>query len=78
MAELSFVQIVHRLVELLQEIQAFRGDARFDDAAIVFLALTRDPGVFFHTVEQAGHIGIAGNHALGDAASENAVWLGAA
>src|SRR5215469_749774 len=75
MAELSFVQIVHRLVELLQEIQTFRGDARFDDAAIVFLALTRDPGVFFHTVEQAGHIGIAGNHALGDAATENAVGL---
>src|SRR5215468_494191 len=78
MAELSFVQIVHRLVELLQEIQAFRGDARFDDAAIVFLALTRDPGVFFHAVEQTGHIGIAGNHALGDAATENAVGLGAA
>src|SRR5215469_5525381 len=75
MAELGFVQIVHRLVELLQEIQSFRGDARFDDAAIVFLALTRDPGVFFHTVEQAGHIGIAGNHALGDAATENAVGL---
>ena len=78
MTELPFVQIVYRLIEPFQQSQSFRGDARLDDAPVVFLALARDPTVFFHAVEQASHIGVAGNHALSDAAAKNSVWLRAA
>jgi len=78
MTELLFVQIVYRLIELLQQFQAFRGDARLDDAPIVFLALARDPSVFLHAVEQASHVGVAGNHALSDAAAKDSVRLRAA
>jgi len=76
--ELPFMQIMDRLIELLQLFQAFRGDTGLDYAAIVFLALTRDPAVLFHAVEQASHIGIARNHTFSDATAENAVRLGSA
>ena len=78
MTELLFMQIMNRLIELLQQFQAFRGDTRLDYASIVFLALTRDPAVLFYAVEQASHIRIARNHTFSDTATENAVRLGAA
>src|SRR5262249_57366808 len=41
-AELALVQLANGLVELAQRRQALGSDARLDDAAVVFLALTGD------------------------------------
>ena len=77
MAELAGMTVVYGLIELLEQPQTFRSDARFDDTPVVLLALSGDPAVFFHAIEQAGHIGVAGNHALGDPTAGKAIGFGA-
>ena len=72
------MQVMHRLIQALQQFQALRGDARFDDSAVVLLALAYYPAVFFHAVQQPGHVGIPGNHAFRNATAEQAVGFGAA
>src|ERR1700739_623635 len=78
MAELAAMTVVNGRYEFFEQPQPFRSDASFDDAAVVLLALAGDPAVFFHAIEEAGHIGIAGNHALGDPAAGKAFGFGTA
>ena len=75
MAELPFVKVVNRLIQTPQEIKTLGGDARLDDATIVGLALPSDQAIFFHPVEQAGHVRIMRNHALSNVAAGQTVRL---
>jgi hypothetical protein len=76
-AELLFVQVVDRGIELFENVEPGGSDAGLDDAAVFGLALASDKGALFHTVEQAGHIGIAGDHAVADTLAGKAVGAGA-
>ena len=76
--ELTLVQIVDRLIEFLQLLQAFGSDACLDDAAVVRLAFPGDVTTFLEAIEQTGHIRIAGNHVIADDAAGKAVRFGAA
>jgi len=78
MAKLFLVQLVHGRVELSQNFQAGRRDARFDDAAVFGLAFSGNQSALLHTVEKAGHVGITRDHAVADALAGHAVGAGAA
>jgi hypothetical protein len=77
-AELSSVQFFYRSVKLSQDFQTLRGDTRLYYAAIVELAHAGNQAALFHAVEQAGHIGVVGNHAVADALAGQTIGLGAA
>jgi hypothetical protein len=76
-AELLFVQVVHRVIELFENVEPGGSDAGFDDAAVFGLAFASDQGALFHAIEQAGHIGIAGDHAVADTLTGKAGGAGA-
>jgi len=78
MAELALVELANGLVKTFQEIEARRGDAGLDDAAIFGVAGAGDETALFHAVEQAGHVRIVGDHAIPNAAAGEAGGLGAA
>jgi hypothetical protein len=77
-AELTLVQVVDGLIQLFEELQSIRGDARLDDAAIVLLALAGDPTVLFHPIKHAGHVRVMGDHSFGNTTTEESVGFGAA
>ena len=54
------------VLQALDEFQSGGRDGGTDDAAIGFGAAPADEAAFFEAVEQAGDIGIAGEHAVGD------------
>ena len=60
-----------------QEGGAFRGEVGVDDAAIGGGAGAKDEAALFHAVEEARHIGVAGDHAGGDFAAGEAGGAGA-
>src|SRR6266481_2687755 len=78
MAELALVELANGPVKTFQEIEARRGDAGFDDAAIVGMARAGDETALFHAVEQARHVRIVGDHAIPNAAASEAGGLSAA
>jgi nucleotide-binding universal stress UspA family protein len=78
MTELSLVHFVHGLVELLELLQTLCGDAGLDDTPIVLLPLARNAALLFETVEKAGHVGVARNHAIANDAAGEALRTGAA
>jgi hypothetical protein len=77
-SELSFVKLVDRFIELLEQLEALRGDASFDHAAIILLTMAGNQGLFFQAIEQSRHVRIVANHTLGDATAQQAVGFGAA
>ena len=77
-AKLSPVQVVYGLIELFEEFQAIRGDTGLNDAPVVILPLAGDQTVFFHAIQEAGHVRVAGNHSIGDAAAEKTLRFCAA
>jgi hypothetical protein len=77
MPELFPVEVLHGLIELPEELQTIGSDTSFDDASVILLPLAGDPAVSFHAIEQAGHVGVPGNHVLGDAAAGEAFGFGA-
>jgi hypothetical protein len=78
MPELTFMKLANRLVQLLQELQAFGSDARLDYAPVVLLPLARNQSALFHAIEKAGHIRIVRDHAVSDVAASQAFGLGSA
>jgi len=76
--ELALVELANGLIQTFQQIESRGRDARFHDAAIVFLTLASDQGAFFHAFEKAGHVGVVGNHAVADVAAGQPFGLGAA
>ena len=77
MRELALVEIVNGLIERSQQLQPLRSDAGLHDAAIVFLALARDQGALLHAIEKTRHVGVMGNHTVGNTAAGEAFGLGA-
>src|SRR5579872_2410831 len=69
MAELSLVHVGHWPIEFPQELQSLRGDARENHAAVFGFAAPRDQRALFEAVEQAGDVGVAGDHTLGNLAA---------
>jgi len=63
-------------VESFQQAETLRRNARFDDTAVVGLALADDEGALLHAVEKTSHIRIVRNHVITDAAAGQAVRLG--
>jgi hypothetical protein len=78
MAKLPTMQVLDGSVESLEAIEALRGDAGLYDATVIGLARAADQAAFFHTVEEAGHVGVARNHAIADAIAGQAERLGSA
>ena len=78
MAKLPLVQIVDGLVEFPQQFQALGRDAGLDDAPVILLPLPRNPGMFFHAVEQPRDVRVTGNHAVGNPAAKQSVRFRAA
>jgi len=77
-AELAAMGLVNRLIKLGEEGQASFGDGGADDAAIGGLAMAGDQAAFFQAIQEAGHIGVAGNHAAGDFLASEAAGSDAA
>ena len=78
MAELPAMQVLYGSVKFLEAIEALCGDAGLYDATVIGLACAADQAAFFHTVEEAGHVGVARNHAITDALAGQAKRLGSA
>src|SRR4029077_4276733 len=78
MAKLPPMQVLYGSVEFLEAIESRCGDAGLYDATVIGLARAADQAAFFHTVEEAGHIGVARNHAIADAFAGQAERLGCA
>jgi hypothetical protein len=76
--ELALVKLANRLIETLQKYEARRGDAGFDDAAVIGLARAGDEAALFHAIEESSHVGVVGDHAFADGAASEAFGLGAA
>ena len=74
--ELAFVAIHHGLLEFREEGEALRGDAGGHDAAVFRVPLTGDEASRFEAIEQAGDVGVAGDHSLGDGFAGEAVGGG--
>jgi hypothetical protein len=75
--ELALVKLANRLIETFQKSESRWGDAGFDDAAVVGLALAHDEAALFHAVEEACHVRVMRNHAFADAAAGEACWFSA-
>jgi hypothetical protein len=78
MVELALVKLANRMIETFEKSKARRGDAGFDDAAVIGLAGAGDEAALFHAVEEPGHVRVVRNHAVADAAASEAIGLGAA
>jgi hypothetical protein len=76
--KLTLMKLANRLIETFQKNEARRGDASFDDAAVIGLASARDKAALFHAVEEAGHVRVVRNHALADGAARETIGLSAA
>jgi hypothetical protein len=72
------MKLANRLIETLQKCEARRGDAGFDDAAVIGLASAGEEAAPFHAVEEAGHVRVVGDHAFADGAASEAFGLRAA
>jgi len=77
MPELALVKFMNWPVESFQQAETLRRDPRFDDAAVVGLALADDEGALLHAVEKTSHVRVVRNHVITDAAAGQAVRLGA-
>lgn len=53
-------------VEVFEEAEGGVGDGGFDDSAVGGVALAMDEAGFFHAIEEAGDVGVAGDHAGAD------------
>src|ERR1041385_7708189 len=78
MAKLGLVQLVYGSVESLENFEAGRRDAGFDDAAVIGLTLASDERTLFHTVKKTSHVRVARNHAIADAFTRKAGRTGTA
>ena len=70
---MAVVGLADGVVEVVKEGQSRGCDADKDFTAIWILAAAADEAALFEAVEEAGDIGIAGDHAAGDLAAEQAV-----
>ena len=77
-AKLLFVQFVHGGIEFLENLQPGGSNAGFDHPAVLGLPLARDEGALFHAIQEPGHVGIAGDHAVPDAFAGEAIGAGTA
>ena len=75
MAELFFVKLVDRPIQLPQQLQPFRRDPGFDDAAVLCLAFAGDEFLLFHAIEKPRNVRITRDHAFADTAAEEAIGL---
>jgi len=73
--KLGLMQLSNRLVQFLERGQSLRGNPCFNYPSIVFLSLTSNEPALFHAVEQSRHVWIVRDHALTDAAAEQAFGL---
>lgn len=64
--ELLAVEGEEGVVEFFEESEAFGGDAGGDDAAIAGIASAEDEAPGGEAVEEAGDVGVAGDHVFGD------------
>lgn len=71
-AELAAVEGADGLIEAGEKAEPFGGDAGEDAAAVGMLAAAGDQPAFFEAIEQAGDIGVAGDHAGGDFPAQQA------
>lgn len=78
MRELALVQFVDGLIERFQQLEPLRRNARFHDAAVLFLPLARDQNSLLHAIKKTRHVGVVRNHAFGDAAAGKPFRFGAA
>jgi hypothetical protein len=73
MAELAAVEVAHRLMELREQCQARRRDMDEDFATVGMAAAASDDAAGLKAIEETGNIGIAGDHARGDLAAQEAI-----
>jgi len=73
MAELTVVEVAHRLMEMGKQGDPGRCNADQDFAPVGIFAAAADEGAFLEAVEEAGNVGVAGDHAAGDFAAEEAL-----
>jgi hypothetical protein len=76
--ELTLVKLANRLIETFQKSETRGGDAGFDNAAVIGLALAGDEIALFHAVEETSHVRVVRNHAFADGAAGEAFGFGAA
>lgn len=76
MGELASVYFDHWLVEPLQEIEPFLGDAGGDHPAVALLPGAGDQRPRFQPVQQASDVGIPGDHALANLLAGEALRAG--
>jgi hypothetical protein len=69
---------LHDFISILEQFEAERGDVCPDDAAVLAIAFLLDELVGFEAGEQAGDVGLGGDHAIADGGAGEAFALGAA
>lgn len=76
--ELAAVELFEGFIDGGEALEAGGGDPGADDAAVVGLAVALEPALALDAVEQAGDVGLAGDHAFADFAAGEAGGAGAA
>ena len=71
-AELAVVHLADGLVKAREQIKTGGRYADENFAAVGIFAATADEGAFFKAIEKASEVGVAGDHAAGDFAAEEA------
>jgi hypothetical protein len=72
--QLLAVAFLQRLVEPAQQLESWGCNAGQDDAPVLGVVPSGNQAALFQTVQQAGDVGIASDHALGDFAAGQAFW----
>jgi len=76
--ELAFVKFANGGIHFFEQFEPLVGDSRFHNAPVFLLPLACDQFAIFHAVEQAGHVGIAGDHPFADGVAWQAIRARAA
>ena len=77
-AELLAVHRRHRFIERGDEGPARVGDGRHDHAPVATVAEAADEPPLFQSVQEAGHVGVALDHALRDVSTRRPIGAGTA
>jgi hypothetical protein len=68
------MKVANRPIEATKKGKPLVCNTNVDPPAIRIIAATTDEAALFEAVEEAGDIGIAGDHAVRDFAAEQAFW----
>jgi hypothetical protein len=77
-SELAFMKLTNGLIEPSEKIETCVGDAGLHYTTVVPLTLARNQAALFHAVQKASHVGIVGNHTVGNFSACQAVRFRAA